>query len=101
MSGRSDGDGANAIRGWIRGALVVVVIAGALGVFGTGTRFRMPDLTRLQIAGIAVMLVSLIPVAMASRLSARFPEGARERSAVVIKMLGVALCVAGAAMVFV
>lgn len=101
MSGRSDGNGANAVRGWIRGALVVVVIAGVLGAFGAKNRFRTPDLTALQIAGIAVMLASLALVALASRLAARFAKAKRERAMAALKLLGVALCAAGAALVFI
>lgn len=100
MSGRGEDNRAENIRGWIRGALVVVVIAAALGVFGATSRLQRPSLGGLQIAGVAVMLASLAVVALAKRLAARLGEARRERAVVAVKLVGVTLCAVGAALVF-
>ena len=101
MSGRGEDSGGNSMRSWFRGALVVVVIVGALGAFGARAQLRRPELGAVQLIGIAVMLVSLAVVILASRLAGRFPEERRERAGSVIKLLGVTLCAVGAMLVFI
>lgn len=101
MSGRGERDRAEDFRGWIRGALVVVVIAAALGAFGATGRIQRPSLGGLQIAGIAVMCASLAAVALAKKLAARFGSARQESAVAVIKLLGVTLCAVGAALVFI
>ena len=101
MSGRSEDSGASNIRTWIRGALVVVVIAGGLGVFGGRTKLGLISLSALQLIGIGIMLASLALVLTAPGLAKRLFAEKRERATVFIKLLGVTLCVAGAALVFI
>ncbi|MBQ8110281.1 MAG: hypothetical protein IJ124_09010 [Clostridia bacterium] len=101
MSGRGEGNGADSFRGWIRGVLVVVVIAGALGIFTSKAQFRMPRLSALQIAGIAVMAAGLAASVLASRLSGLFGESRRARALVAIKLMGVTICAVGAMLVFI
>ena len=100
MSGRSDKTPGDSPRGWIRGALVVVVIAAVLGVLGAGSGIRRPDLGALNIAGIAVMLLGLIAVVLSQPIAARLPQDRRDRAAVWIKLAGVLICAVGAMMVF-
>ena len=98
MSGRGEDRGGDDPRGWLRGALIVVVIAGALGVFGAQTRLQRPTLSALNIAGIAVMLAGLA-VSVFSRISAK-RLGRTGQAAGLIKLGGVMVCGIGAAMVF-
>ncbi len=85
---------------WLRGALVVVAVAALLGVFKGQTLLRRPHLDPLQIAGIAVMFLGLAAVVFAGRLASRF--GRDPVSAVtVFKLGGLAVCAAGAVMVFI
>ncbi len=85
---------------WLRGALVVVAVAALLGVFNGKATLRRPHLAPLQIAGICVMLLGLAAVVFAGRLAHRF--GRDPGSALTaFKLGGLAVCAAGAVLVFI
>ena len=96
MSGRGEDRGGDSPRVWLRGALVVVAIAALLGAFGLQSGLQRPQLTALNIAGIAVMIAGL-PVALFGGRLARN----RQELAPFIRLGGVLLCGIGAAMVFI
>lgn len=97
MSGRNSDRGGLGAYQWLRGALVVVAIAAVLGVFGTSTALKRPELSPLNIAGIAVMAVGLV-IAVAS---ATLVKGERQRLALGLRLGGVLVCGIGAIMVFI
>ena len=96
MPGRSDGHGLT----WLRGALVIVVIAAVLGVFGGTGALKRPQLGALQIVGLAVMVLALAAVLLTRRLAAKLPEARRERAALAFSLGGVTVCAVGALLVF-
>ena len=98
MSGRGEDRGGESPRGWLRGALIVVIIAAVLGVFGTQTRLQRPSLSALNLAGIAVMLVGLAVVVLARTIAGRLKRGAE--AAPFVKLCGALVCGVGAALVF-
>ena len=98
MSGRDDGG--EGIRTWIRGALVVVIIAAALGVFGSMSSFEKPKLSFLNIAGIAIMFIGLLTSMMSPTLSQKASEDKRSTVATALRIGGMLVCFAGAIMVF-
>ena len=100
MSGRNEGRGESA-RTWLRGVLVIVVIAAVLGVFSDKTPLRRPQLGALQLAGIAVMLLGLAVVLLAGRLAERLSPSHGDRTATAFKLCGVTVCAAGAMMVLI
>ncbi len=101
MSGHGENNRSEHFLNWFRGALVAVVIAVAVSAFGSTESRQRPGLGGLQIAGIAVMLLSLAVVALAGRLATRFGGSRQERAVAAIKLAGVTLCAIGAAMVFI
>ena len=85
---------------WLRGALVVFVIAGVLGVFGTQGSLQRPSLSVVNIIGIALMVIGLMVTLLAFRIGKVIDNGQRDTSPLV-KMIGVLICGAGAALVFI
>ena len=96
MSGR----GVESARTWLRGVLVIVVIAAVLGVFSAQTGFERPRLGALNVAGIAVMLIGLVAAIMSTAIAGRLPEAKRASAGLLVKLCGVGLCGIGAIMVF-
>ena len=99
MSGRDDGG--EGIRTWIRGVLVVVIIAGALGVFGSMSTLEKPKLSLLNIAGIAIMFIGLLTSMMSPTLAQKAGEDRRSKVATILRIGGMLVCFAGAIMVFI
>ena len=99
MSGRGgDRNGLNAY--WvIRGALVVVIIAAVLGVFGTRANMKRPDLNPVNIIGLAVMVAGL-GVTVATHAIAAKREKAGEGLPALARLVGVLVCGVGAMLVF-
>ena len=95
MSGRGENG-----RTIFRGVLVIVVIAAALGVFGSRSSFKRPELSALNIVGIAVMFLGLAMAMLAAPLSERLARKNPQRASLAFRLGGVAVCCAGAAMVF-
>ena len=98
MSGRGEDRRGDSPRGWLRGALIVVIIAAVLGVFGTQTRLQRPTLSPLNIGGIAVMLLGLAVVLLSNAIAEKLRRG--PGASPFIKLCGVLVCGIGAAMVF-
>jgi len=92
MSGR----GEDSPRMWLRGALVVVVIAALLGAFGLQSGLQRPLLKPVNLAGIAVMVVGLLIALFGGRIARNRPEVQP-----FVRLGGVLVCGVGAAMVFV
>ena len=85
---------------WLRGALVVFIVAGVLGVFGPQTRLQRPALSAVNIIGIVLMLLGLMMTLLALRIGDMIARGQRDVSPMV-KMAGVLVCGVGAALVFI
>lgn len=98
MAGRGEGGGS--ARMWFRGALVVFVIAAALGLFSGQNGLQRPKLSALNIAGIVVMVLGLAVTLLATRIADMLAERGRD-VAPFVKLAGVLVCGAGAAMVFI
>ena len=95
MSGR---DGRDGLPGYaiVRGALVVVVIAALLGVFGASAALKRPDLKPVNWLGLAVMLIGL-GLALAAPAVCRKVH--MESKAAACRLIGVLVCGVGAIMV--
>lgn len=100
MSDRSPKKGGGSPALWLRGALVVFVVAGVMGVFGTQGKLQRPNLSAVNIIGIALMVVGLLMTLLAFRIGKVIAHGERDTSPFV-KMVGVLICGVGAALVFV
>ena len=99
MTGRGGDRGGDGPRAWLRGALVVVVIAAALGLFGTQTKLQRPALSALNIAGVVVMVAGLAVTVLSGRIAERLIRKG-PGAAICVKLAGVLVCGVGAAMVF-
>ena len=95
MSGRGEKRGGMAAYYAIRGALVVVVIAAALGVFGKGGAFRRAELGAANLLGLAVMAAGLVVTVVAS--AKRKDDPSRGRAAAFM-LAGTMVCGVGAIM---
>ena len=86
MSGR---DGRDGLPGYaiVRGALVVVVIAALLGVFGASAALKRPDLKPVNWVGLALAA------------SAVYRKARMESKAAACRLIGVLVCGVGAIMV--
>lgn len=95
MSGR---DGRNGLLGYyaVRGALVVIVIAAVLGVFGKSAALKRPDLGLVNYIGLAVMAVGLGVTVIAT---AMFNNERTRGKAAACRLIGVLVCGIGAIMV--
>ena len=100
MSGR--GEGRNALNAYwvIRGALVVVVIAAVLGVFSVKGGMKRPDLSAVNIIGLAVMVAGLGVTAITHALAAKRAKEGKSLPALA-RLAGVLVCGVGAMMVFI
>jgi len=99
MSGRGgDRNGLNAWW-WIRGALVVVIIAAVLGVFGANTALKRPKLSPVNLIGLAVMVIGLGATVVLHALAAK-RERAGESLPALARLAGVLICGVGAMLVF-
>ena len=99
MSGRSGNRNGLDIYWWIRGALVVVVIAAVLGVFGTNSGVKRPELSAVNIIGLATMVVGLGISILTGVLAAKREEDGKGFTAI-MRLAGVLVCGVGAMLVF-
>ena len=100
MAGRGEGRGGGSGQIWLRGAIVVFVIAAALGLFSGQNGLQRPELSALNIAGIVVMVLGLAVTLLAARIADMLAEKGQEVGPFV-RMAGVLICGVGAAMVFI
>ena len=99
MSGRGgDRNGLN-VYWWLRGALVVVIIAAVLGVFGTKANMKRPALSPVNLLGLAVMVAGL-GITVATHAIAAKKEKTGESLPALARLAGVLVCGVGAMMVF-
>ena len=101
MSGRDEEHDGKSIRTWLPGVLVIVVIAAALGGFGSLNSLQRPELDWLNIFGIVVMFAGLALAMFSGPLAERVSG---ERLGPIQKMMklgGMLVCCAGAILVFV
>ena len=99
MAGRNGGD-REGLRVWLQGIIVIVVIAGALGIFGSQSSLERPQLGPLNIAGLVIMFVGLALALLSAPLSEKLQIARQDLAAVAFRLGGVLVCVAGALMVF-
>ena len=99
MSGRSGNRNGLDIYWWIRGALVVVVIAAVLGVFGTNSGVKRPELSAVNIIGLATMVAGLGISILTGVLAAKREEDGKGFTAI-MRLAGVLVCGVGAMLVF-
>ncbi len=99
MSGRGgDRNGLNVY--WVvRGALVVVIIAAVLGVFGTKANMKRPNLSPVNLIGLAVMVAGLGVTVITHAIAAKKAK-AGESLPALVRLAGVLVCGVGAMMVF-
>ena len=99
MSGRGGDRNGLDVYWWIRGALVVVVIAAVLGVFGTNSSAKRPDLSAVNIIGLVTMVVGLAVSILTSGLASKRGKEGNGFPAIAC-LTGVLVCGVGAIMVF-
>ena len=80
----------------LRGALVVVIIAAVLGVFGNTGAFKRPKLGLVNVLGLAVMALGLGVTVVATAMAKNARHADR---AAACRLLGVFVCGIGAIMV--
>ena len=54
-----------------------------------------PGLHRVDISGLIVMLAGIILLSLSGALAGRFPEEKQENEKIIMKLLSLAICVAG------
>lgn len=101
MSGRDEGRGMENARTWLRGVLIIVVIAALTGLLGGQGGLKRASLSALNLAGLGVMLLGLAAVLCARALSNRADPERREAVSLAIKLIGVGVCGVGAILVFI
>ena len=99
MSGRGGDRNGLDVYWWIRGALVVVVIAAVLGVFGTNSGVKRPELSAVNIIGLATMVAGLGISILTGVLAAKREEDGKGFTAI-MRLAGVLVCGVGAMLVF-
>ena len=100
MSGQSERPRGDMPPTWLRGVLIIVVIALLLGVFGAGNHQQRPELNALMIFGIVVMLAGAYLVFMAHTFAGKLAYERRKSGEIAFKLVGMLVCGIGAAMVF-
>ena len=101
MSGRGEGRGMESARTWLRGVLVVVVVAALTGVLGGRGTLKRVNLSALNIAGIAVMIAGLAAQLCAPLLMKNMADDKRDGALLAIRLGCVGVCGIGAIMVFI
>lgn len=86
--------------GWLRGAIIVVVVAAILGVFGRQSALQKPQWSVATIAGLVVMLLGLF-IAWLPRRKGKGSAAGDVRLSPLIGVVGVMICGVGAALVFI
>lgn len=100
MSGQSDKPRGDMPATWLRGVLIIVVIALLLGVFGAGNSMQRPEMNAVMIIGIVVMLAGAYLVLMAHTIAGKLAYERRKSGEIAFKLIGMLVCGVGAAMVF-
>ncbi len=100
MSGRGEKHGGESLRTCLQGVLVIVVIAAALGVFGSMNSMQRPKLSWLNIFGIVVMFAGLVLAIFTGALTERVREERRDFARGMLKLGVVLVCCVGAILVF-
>ena len=99
MSGRGGDRNGLGVYWWIRGALVVVVIGAVLGMFGTKSGLKRPELSAVNIIGLVAMIAGLVLTVAINALAAKGEEDGKSLPAVA-RLAGVLVCGVGAMLVF-
>ncbi len=99
MSERNGSRGGGSGGRLLSGAVIVLAIAAALGVFGKQSSLQRPKLSAVNIIGIVLMLAGLVLTLLAPGFSKRASASGRDVTPLV-KMAGVLVCGIGAALVF-
>ena len=82
------------------GLFVIVILVVVLVAFGDSFKLAAPSLDGPRIAGLIVMVAGLACVLLSGKLAALLPGDRRETAAPLVKLAGVAVCAAGALIVF-